>query len=346
MKIKINHKLQFNSDGPPLLIAEISANHCGSKEKFLQHILSAKKNGADLVKIQTYEEDDMVVDKNYKIKSGLWKNKNLYNLYKKAKTPYSWHHDAFKLAKKENICLFSTPFSIKAFKFLKKFNPSLYKISSFEITDLNLIDSVAKTKKPIIISTGLANLQEIKNAIKTIKKYHTKIVVLHCISGYPTPIEEINLRKINYLKNKLKINFIGLSDHTKDIVASSSASILGIAAIEKHFILNNKLKSPDSKFSINPKDLKNLKKNINFNEMILGSKKFNLKVSEIPSLFFRRSIFAVKDINKKEKLTLQNIHCYRPNIGISADNYFKILGKKVKKNIKKNTPIKLSDIII
>ena len=344
MKIKVKKNLEFRSDGPPLLIAEISANHCGSKKKFLDHIISAKKNGADLVKIQTYEENDMVIDKNYKIKSGLWKNKNLYNLYSKAKTPYSWHYDAFKLAKKRGITLFSTPFSLKAFNFLKKFNPPLYKISSFEITDLNLIKKVAETKKPIILSTGLASINEITEAIKLIKKFHSKIIVLHCVSGYPTPLKEINLRKILLLKEKLNINFIGLSDHTNNIKSAISASMLGISAIEKHFILNKSLKSPDKLFSILPNDLKELKKKIQFNEMILGDKKYKLKNSEISSLFFRRSIFATADIFKNEKINQSNIGCFRPNIGIGANNYFKIIGKKVKRNIKKNNPIRYADL--
>ena len=344
MKIKIGKKLDFNFNGPPLLIAEVSANHCGSKKIFLDHIISAKRNGADLVKIQTYEENDMVVDKNYKIKSGLWRNKNLYKLYSKAKTPFKWHHAAFNLAKRNNIILFSTPFSIRAFKFLKKFNPPLYKISSFEITDLNLIKEVAKTKKPIILSTGLATLREIKNAIKTVKLYHSKIIILHCISGYPTPIKDINLKKIDFLKKELKTNFIGLSDHTKNIESAASASILGISAIEKHFILNKKLKSPDSSFSIDPKELNKLRNRIQFNAKILGNENFNIKKSELSSLFFRRSIFAIKDISKNEKLNIKNIGCFRPNIGISADNYFKVMGKKVKKNIKKNNPIHYRDI--
>jgi pseudaminic acid synthase len=344
MKIKISRNLTFNSEGPPLLIAEISANHSGSKKIFLNHIISAKRNGADLVKIQTYEENDMVVVKNYQIEKGLWKNKNLYKLYSKAKTPYSWHESAFNIAKKNDITLFSTPFSIKALSFLKKFKPSLYKISSFEITDLNLIREIAKTKKPIILSTGLATIKEIRNAINEIRKFHNKIIILHCISGYPTPLKEINLRKIEFLRDKLKIKFIGLSDHTKGIKASQIASVLGISAIEKHFKLNDKIKSPDSSFSINPKQLKKLKDSIKLNNIILGDKNFKIKDSELSSLFFRRSIFATKDIDKNQKITKNNIGCFRPNIGIGAENYFKVIGKKVKKKIKRNNPIKNLDL--
>tara|TARA_B100000886_G_C20380550_1_gene473741 strand:+ start:274 stop:1308 length:1035 start_codon:yes stop_codon:yes gene_type:complete len=339
MKIKINKNLSFSDNGPPLVIAEVSANHGGSKKKFLQHIIEAKKNGADLVKIQTYEPQDMVINKDYKIKRGLWKNKNLYKLYIKAQTPFDWHKDAFKIAKKNKIELFSTPFSIRAFKFLNKFKPNLYKIASFEITDLRLINEIAKTKKPIILSTGLANKNEILDAIKIIKKYHSKIVILHCISGYPTPIEEMNIQNISYLKKLTKINFTGLSDHSIGTEAAELSCFLNCCAIEKHFILNKKINSPDSKFSINKNELRNLKKKINYYFKILGNPKNKITKSEKPSKIFRRSIYSLKDIKKGEKITHKNVGCFRPNIGISANKYYDILNKKTKKNIKKYQPL-------
>ena len=190
--IKIGKKLAISSRLRTLIIAEISANHCGSKKSFLKHILAAHKFGADLIKIQTYEPQDMVLKKNFTIKEGLWKKSNLWNLYRKAQTPFDWHYDAFKLAKKYKFELFSTPFSVRAVNFLKKFKPNLYKISSFEITDHNLITEIAKTKKPIILSTGMSSIKEIKSALKIIKKYHNKIIVLYCVSGYPTPLKDIN----------------------------------------------------------------------------------------------------------------------------------------------------------
>tara|TARA_Y100000590_G_scaffold469239_1_gene655724 strand:- start:616 stop:1641 length:1026 start_codon:yes stop_codon:yes gene_type:complete len=334
--LKINKNISFNKEGPPKLIAEISCNHIGSKSLFLKHIIAAKKAGADMVKIQTYESSDMIVNKNFKIKSGLWKNKNLNNLYKKAETPFKWHKDAFKLAKKLKITLFSSPFSERAVQFLKKFNPSLYKIASFEITDLNLIELIAKTKKPIIMSTGLAKDFEIIRAINVIKKYHKKIILLHCVSGYPTPIDEANLENIERLKKITKIQYVGFSDHTKGIYASTIASNYKICAVEKHFILNKKINSPDKKFSITPKELKKLKNNIIKN---YSMKKINKKKSEIPSLIFRRSVYAIKDINKDEFFTKQNIQCFRPMTGIGAEEYPNILGKKAKNKIKKFTPI-------
>lgn len=338
--IKINKNIAFHDNGPPKLIAEISCNHCGSKSLFLKHILKAKKYGADLIKIQTYEAEDMVVNKNFKIKSGIWKNKNLYNLYKKAQTPYDWHYDAFKLAKKNNITLFSTPFNERSFKFLKKFNPDLYKVSSFEITDLNLIRLIAQTKKPIIISTGLASEKNILSAVKVVKKFHSKIILLHCVSGYPTPLKEANLKKIDVLKKFTKIKYVGFSDHTQGIYASTIASNYGICAIEKHFILNKKLNSPDKNFSITPDELKKLKSNILNN---ISMNKLNEKKSEKDSIIFRRSIFAIKEIKKNEIFTHKNIKILRPAIGLKPKFYFDMIGKKSRANIKKFSPIKLKD---
>ena len=261
-KIKINNKLSFSQNYPPLIIAEISCNHGGNKNNLIKHIDAANKFGADLIKIQTYEADDITSPKKnetFKIKKGLWKNKYYWDLYKKAQTPYSWHKDAFNFARKKGITLFSTPFSIKAVDFLESLKVSLYKISSFEITDINLIDRIGKTKKPVIISTGMASMNEIKNAIKCIKKYHSKIVILHCVSGYPTPEKDAHLERINILKKKLPGVLIGLSDHTNNIKTSVASSILGVVAIEKHFMISNKIKSEDKKFSILPKDLRALK---------------------------------------------------------------------------------------
>src|SRR6056300_1700894 len=175
MKIKLNTDFIFSPKNRPLIIAEISGNHCGNKKLFLKHILEAKKSGADLVKIQTYEPEDLLVNKKVNLKKlakGTWKGKSLWQLYQQSCTPFSWHEDAFKLAKKNNIVLFSTPFSIRALKFLKKFNPPIYKISSFEITDYELIKNIAQTKKPIILSTGMSNVYEIEKAIKIIQKYN------------------------------------------------------------------------------------------------------------------------------------------------------------------------------
>ncbi len=344
MTIKLGKKCLISNNSRPMIIAEISANHCGSKKKFLNHIVEAKKNGADLVKIQTYEPQDMVVNKKYKIKKGLWKNSNLWKLYEKAQTPFKWHKDAFKIAKKHNIELFSTPFSIRAFQFLKKHNPNLYKISSFEITDFNLINEVAKTQKPIIISTGLSTINEIKSALNIIKKHHDKIIVLYCVSGYPTPLDEIDFGKIAELKKKTNVKFVGFSDHTQGIDASIGSLNYDTKIIERHFTLNKNSKSPDVKFSIGPDELRDLKRFAISLHSIKKPKKKTKYNSEKASQIFRRSIYAIKDIKKNDVLNSKNISCFRPLDGLCASNYFKVLGKKSKFNLKKNSPLKKNHI--
>ena len=337
MKNKIIEYFKFNKNLRPLIIAEISANHCGKKSIFLNSIRSAAKNGADLVKIQTYEPNDITLNISHKING--WDKKKIWNLYSKAQTPYKWHKAAFKLAKKLKIELFSTPFSEKAVDYLIKFKVNLFKVSSFEINDFKLIHKIAKTKKPIIISTGMSSLKEIKECIKIINKFHNKIMILHCVSGYPTQEKEANLNRILSLKKYFRNINIGLSDHTNDILTSIASIPLGTKVIEKHFILSNKLNSYDKKFSITPyqlKDLSNLSKKI---FSTLGDGNFKIQVSEKNSIKFRRSIFAIKDIEKGEKFTKKNINTFRPTVGLSSKNYFKILGKRAKKKILCNTPI-------
>lgn len=342
MKIKINKNLSISNKNPPIVIAEISGNHTGKKSSFLNHIRLAKKNGADMVKIQTYEPEDITLNqrgKKFRMNSGTWKGKFLWDLYKKAHTPFSWHYDAFKLAKKLNITLFSSPFSKRAVDLLEEFKVPLYKVASFEITDLELIDYIARKRKPIIISTGMASLKEIKNAIKVIEKYHKKIIILYCVSGYPTKISEANISTIKIFKKLFKNYLIGISDHTNDIYSALAATSLGATVIEKHFILNKKMKSVDRSFSIDCTDLNNLK---NFSKNIhlaLGKPYIGPKKNEINSLKLRRSIFAIKDINKGEKFSKNNIRSYRPKIGIGSEKYVEVLGKTAKRKFIKGSPI-------
>ena len=306
--------------------------------KFFDHILKAHKSGADLIKIQTYEPNDITVNskkKKFLIKDGLWKGKKLWNLYKKASTPYSWHADAFKFAKKIGATLFSTPFSPRAVDFLEKLNVPIYKLASLEITDFQLINKIAKTKKPILISTGSANFQEIKLCLNIVRKYHNKIILMHCVSDYPTDNKNANIGKISELKKKFNIPFIGLSDHTQNIFSSVAASALNVVAIEKHFKNSGNLKSLDSAFSIDPRQLR-LLKNFAFrvHESLSTTKK-----NEFDKKQFRRSIYASKEIKKNEKLTSKNIIALRPKIGLCASNYFKILNKKSKNRIQAFSPI-------
>jgi pseudaminic acid synthase len=348
MKIKINKKITISPNNPPIIVAEISGNHGGKKSLFLKHIKIAAKYGADMIKIQSYEPEDITINKknnNFRIKQGIWKGKYLWNLYEEAHTPFSWHREAFKLAKKLGIILFSTPFSNRAVDFLEKLKVPIYKISSFEITDVKLVDCIAKTKKPVIISTGMASIKEIQVAIKIIRKYHSKIIILYCVSGYPTPEDQANIINLKNFKNKFKNSIIGISDHTNDINSSLAATALGASVIEKHFKISRKLKSPDSKFSITPEQLKQLKNQSLKIFKSLGKKIFNGKKNiEKNSLKLRRSIYATKDIKKNEKLSKYNISTYRPKIGLDAKYYFNILGKKTNKNIYKFSPIYIKNL--
>jgi len=344
--IKISKKIYFSYNKAPLIIAEISGNHGGSKRKFLKLIKSAFSNGADLVKIQTYEPKDITLNKknyNFKIKKGIWKNKYLWDLYKKAHTPFEWHYDAFKIAKKYKKILFSSPFSLRAVDLLEKLNVPLYKIASFELTDLKLVKYIASKKKPIIISTGMASIKEIEQAIKTINKYHKKIIILHCVSGYPTNLEDTKLYRINLLKKKFKNYLVGISDHTRTIHSSIAAMSLGIVAIEKHFKLSNSDHTTDSKFSITPDNLLEMKNTLIKLKSSLYNKNTKI-ISENNSKKLRRSIFSINKIMKGEKISVKNIDTFRPKIGIGAENYFKILGKRAKKNISKFEPITVSKI--
>ena len=326
----------------PLLITEISGNHNGNKKLFLEHRREAARNGADIIKIQTYEPQDItlkVFDERFRIKKGTWKNQYLWNLYKKAHTPFSWHKEAFDLAKKLKVQIFSSPFSKRAVDLLENLNVKMYKIASFEITDLELIDYIAKKKKLIVLSTGMASLNEIKRAIKCINKYHNKIIILYCVSGYPSKEEDINLATLNLFKKEFKNYQIGLSDHTNDVYTSLAATTFGISIIEKHFIISKKISSPDIKFSIDKQQLKFLKNGINKIFISIGKGAIGKKKVERDSMMFRRSIFAIKNIKKGEKFTEQNIGCFRPKKGLGAENFTKVLGKKSKKFYKKNSSI-------
>ena len=331
----------------PLIVTEISGNHNKNKKLFLKHIKLAAKNGADLIKIQTYEPKDITLktfNSKFKIKKGIWKNKFLWDLYKDAHTPFKWHEDAFALAKKLKITLFSSPFSKRAVDLLENFNVKIYKVSSFELTDLELVDYIAKKKKPIIISTGMATVREIKNAINCIKKYHNKIIILYCVSGYPSKEQDINLNTIKKFKKIFKGYNIGLSDHTDNILSSLASTALGVSIIEKHFITSKKINSHDKKFSIDCSQLRDLRNGVEKIYSSLGEEKIGLKKIEKESVKLRRSIFTKKKIKKGESFSRDNICNLRPSIGIKSEYFNKILGKKANKDIMDNSPLYLRDL--
>mgnify|MGYP001171999937 CR=1 FL=1 len=331
----------------PYLVAEISANHCGKLDIAKKLIRTAKANNADAVKLQTYTPDTMTIKskkKYFKIKSGLWRGYSLWDLYNKAHTPLSWHKELFDYAKKLGITIFSTPFDETAVDFLEKLNCPMYKIASFEMTDLPLIKKVAQTKKTMIISTGMSSLDEIDETFKVAKKNGAKeIILLYCVSNYPAKNKDFNLNNIQILKNKFNCK-VGLSDHSLDNTIAISSIAAGAEIVEKHIGLDGQKNGLDIKFSLKGKKIKVFKKLISETYNSMGKNFFYRNPSEEKSKIFRRSIFAVKDIKVGEKFTKKNIRRIRPGYGLEPKLFDKILRKKSKNNINAGDPLKKKHI--
>ena len=325
------------------LIAEISANHCGNLKLAKKLIKCAKTNGANAVKIQTFTPDTMTINSNkkyFKIKQGLWKGYNLWDLYNKAQTPLKWHKELFRYGKSLGIKIFSTPYDETAVDFLETLHCPIYKISSFEMTDLNLIKKASKTKKPLIISTGMANLDEIETSFKVAKRNGAKdITLLYCVSNYPSSINDFNLNNIKILKDKFKCR-VGISDHSTDNRVAIASVACGAEVIEKHIALDNQKKGLDIDFSIKGKEIKKLRDDIDIAFNLLGKNIFFRNKNENKSKVFRRSIFTTKKIKKGQKFTKNNLKVVRPGYGIEPKYFNKILNKKSPKNIDKHEPLK------
>ena len=329
-------------------IAEISANHCGNFNLAKRLIKCAYLNGADAVKLQTYTADTMTIksDKKYfKIKEGLWKGFMLWDLYNKAHTPLIWHKKLFDYGKSLGIKVFSTPFDDTAVDFLEELNCPIYKIASFEMTDLNLVKKVSQTKKPIIISTGMANLKEIETTVKTARKSGARdITLLYCVSNYPSSVDDFNLNNIKILKKKFQCK-VGISDHSIDNRVAFASVAAGAEVIEKHIALDNQKKGFDIDFSLKGREIKRLRDDIDFAFKLLGKNSFFRNKSENKSKIFRRSIFAIKNIKKGEKFTKNNIKVIRPGYGLEPKYYNKILSKKSLVNVEKGEPLKKEYVI-
>ena len=325
----------------PFLIAEISANHCGNFKLAKKLIKCAKENNADAVKLQTYNADTMTIKskkKYFKIKNGLWKGYNLWDLYDKAHTPFKWHKELFDYAKKQKIKIFSTPFDETAVDLLEKLKCPIYKISSFEMGDIPLIKKISKTKKPIIMSTGMSNLDEISESFYSAKKFGIKdITLLYCVSNYPSKVEDFNLNNIKILKNKFNCR-IGLSDHSKDNKIAMAAIAAGAEVVEKHIALQNQKNGLDINFSLKGKEIKKFKNDLIFASKLLGKDYFYRNNSEKKSKIFKRSIFIVKNIKKGEKFTKKNLRRIRPGYGLKPIYYPIILNKKSNFNIEAGEP--------
>jgi N-acetylneuraminate synthase len=339
--LKINNRYIGDSHSP-YIIAELSANHNGSLDRALQSIHAAKSSGADAVKIQTYSADTMTIDSgrdDFLIKRGLWSGYKLYDLYEEACTPFIWHKTLFDYAESIGITIFSTPFDESAVDLLNDLNAPAYKIASFEIVDLDLIKLVAKTGKPLLISTGMASELEIQEALEAAKSAGcNEILLFHCISSYPAPIEDMNLNQIKYLKNTFNVD-VGLSDHSLTNTAAISAVALGACAIEKHFTLSRAEKGPDSEFSLEPNELTSLVTSTSDAYNALGSHQFYRPEIETENKIFRRSIYFIADMQAGETITEHHIRRIRPGFGIPPKHYISLLGRKVSIDIKRGDAV-------
>ena len=329
----------------PFIVAEISANHNGLLLHAKKLIKIAKKYGADAVKLQTYTPNTLTIKSSkpdFKIRSGLWNGKTLWDLYEKAQTPFEWHKELFNYAKKLQIICFSTPFDETAVDLLETLNCPFYKVASFEINHIPLIKKIAQTKKPIIISTGMANLMEIDMAYKTAKKNGAKeIILLYCVSNYPSKISDFNFNNIMILKDRYNCK-IGFSDHSTDNKVVAAAIAAGAEVIEKHVALDGQKKGFDLAFSLRGEEIKDYIQVIKNTSLMMGKKYFFRNKSENHSFQFRRSIYAVSDIKKGEKFTKKNIRVIRPGFGIQPVYFEKLLNKRSPIGIKIETPLKKS----
>ncbi|MCR8744765.1 pseudaminic acid synthase [Romboutsia lituseburensis] len=340
MKIE-NFTIDNNSSC--FIIAELSANHGHDIEIAKKTIKSAKECGANAIKLQTYTPDTMTIDCNneyFKIKKGtLWDGKTLYNLYKEAYTPWIWQRELKEYAEGLGLICFSTPFDKSAVDFLESLSVGAYKIASFEITDIPLIRYAASKKKPMIISTGIATLEEIEDVIYACKdEGNSKIILLKCTSEYPAKAEDANLKTMYDMKNKFDVE-VGVSDHSLGIEVPTVAVCLGAKVIEKHFILDKSIGGPDCEFSLEPKDFKYMVDSIRNVEKIIGNVHYEKDNGSNKNREFARSLFIVKDMKIGEILTEENVKSIRPGFGLKPKFYNNILGKKINKNVKKGTPL-------
>lgn len=342
MNINIKNKI-IGEKYPVFIIAELSANHLQNFDLAVKTIKAMKEAGADAVKLQTYTPDTITIDcdnEYFQIKQGtLWDGQTLYQLYKEAYTPWEWHPRLKEIAEDLGLVFFSTPFDKSAADFLENLNVPAYKVASFEITDIPLIEYIALKGKPVIISTGIATFSDIEEAVNAIRsKRNNEIILLKCVSAYPTPLEDVNLETIPDMREKFK-TIVGLSDHTLGISVPIASVTLGAKIIEKHFILDRKLRSPDAAFSLEPEEFKAMVKSVREVEKALGEVSYELTEKMKKSRELSRSLFVVKDIKAGEIFTGKNVRSIRPGYGLHPKHLKNILGKKAKKNIKRGTPL-------
>jgi pseudaminic acid synthase len=342
-----NRNLLFGLDLPVFIIAELSANHGQDINIAIETIKAAKRAGANAIKLQTFTPDTITLDcdnKHFKgiLDGTIWEGNKLYDLYKTAYTPWEWHEELFSVAEKEGLFCFSSPFDKTAVDFLEQFNPPAYKIASFEIQDIPLIEYAASKGRPMIISTGIAELEDIALAVQTCQKAGNRnIVILKCTSSYPAPIEEANLVTIPDLKERFGVE-VGLSDHSLGIVVPIVAVALGAIVIEKHFILDKSVGGPDASFSLDEKEFTEMVKSVRQAEQSKGKITYELNEKVKASRKFSRSLFVVKDIQAGEIFNEDNLKSIRPGFGLHPKYLKEILGKKAKVDINRGTPLSSS----
>jgi pseudaminic acid synthase len=348
MKFKIQNR-EISGDGPAFIVAEISANHLQNYKLAVKTIEAIKKSGADAVKVQTYTPDTITFNSTksfFRIKQGtIWDGQNLYELYKTAYMPWEWQPKLQKVAKVLGLVFFSSPFDKSAVDFLERMNVPAYKIAAFEITDIPLIRYVASKGKPVIISTGIARLADIREAVRVCRSEgNNKIILLKCTSAYPAPVEDANLKTIADIAARFKV-MVGLSDHTLGITLPIAAVALGAHMIEKHFTLDKKLGGPDAAFSLEPQEFAAMVKAIREVESALGKVNYTLSQKMLKSREFCRSLFIVEDLKKGDPFSEKNIRSIRPGFGLPPKYLEAIIGKKAARDLKKATPLAWEHIV-
>lgn len=338
---------KIGSEFAPYIIAELSANHKGSLDTALSIIEQAKYAGADAVKLQTYKPDTITLDSDadeFCIKGGLWDGRTLYELYEEAHMPWDWHKPLFDHARKVGITVFSSPFDTTAIDLLEDLEAPAYKIASFEAIDLPLIRYAASTGKPLIISTGMADQKEISEAVDAAKTAGCKnLAILHCVSGYPAPAEDYNLKTIPDMIDQFGL-VTGLSDHTLDNTTAIASVVLGAAIIEKHFTLDRNGGGPDDSFSLEPKEMAALCRDAKTAWTASGKVDYDRKPSEQSNMQFRRSLYFVRDLKSGDTITHDSIRSVRPGYGLPPKYYDSLIGKKVATDVNINTPVLKSTV--
>lgn len=336
----IIEKIEINNNSPIFIIAELSANHNGSLETAIETIKAAKRAGADCIKLQTYTADTMTINsdkEDFIIKGTIWEGKNLYQLYQEAYTPWEWHAELFRVAKEEGLICFSSPFDKTAVDFLENLNVPAYKIASFEITDIPLIEYVASKGKPVIISTGIAEMEDIELALDACRRMgNNDIALLKCTSSYPAPIEEANMCMIKDMAERFGV-VTGLSDHTMGSTVPIVATTFCAKIIEKHFILDRSIGGPDASFSMNEEEFTAMVKAVREAESAIGVVDYALTEKQKKGKDFARSLYVVEDIKAGDVITEKNVRSIRPGFGMHPKNLKSLLGLKVVKDVERGS---------